>query len=216
MSAGQLALLHQRPHLFRQVQQPQCIGHGAAGLAHPLGGFLLRQTVLLHQRAVALGFLHGVQILTLEVFDHGQLHGLAVVGLDDHHRHLCQPGHPRRPPPPFTGDDLIVAGLQLPHGQRLDDAVYPDGVRQVTEGLRLKALSGLGGAALHLADGQQQGGGALVLGGDDVIAQQCAQSLAQTFCVRHTASPFSSCSSAKIPPPAPCMRPRPGRSCHRR
>ena len=29
-------------------------------------------------------------------------------------------------------------------------------------------------------------------------------------------TPFSSCSSAKIPPPALCMRPRPGRSCHRR
>ena len=174
MSGGKPSVLHHGPHRLGQPQQAQGVGHGGAGLSHPLRALVLGHAVLFRQHSVALGFFDRVQILSLEVFDHGQLHGLAVVGLDDHHRNLCQPGHPRRPPPPFTGDDLIVAGLQLPHGQRLDDAVYPDGVRQVTEGLRLKALSGLGGAALHLADGQQQGGGALVLGGDDVIAQQCA------------------------------------------
>ena len=31
-------------------------------------------------------------------------------------------------PAPLTGDDLVIAGLQLPHRQRLDDAVLPDGV----------------------------------------------------------------------------------------
>ena len=150
MSAGQLALLHQRAHLVRQVQQPQGVGHGAAGLAHPLGGLLLGQAVLLHQRAVALRLLHGVQVLPLEVLDHGQLHGLAVVGLDDHHRHLTQTRHPGGTPAALAGDDLIVSGLQLPHRQRLDDAVLPDGIRQIGQRVRVELLPGLGGAALHL------------------------------------------------------------------
>ena len=216
MAVGQPSILHHGPHRGTQVQQTQGVGHGGAGLAHPLGALVLGHAVLLRQHPVALGLFDGVQILPLEVLDHGQLHGLAVVGLDDHGGHLCQPGHPRRPPPPLAGDDLIIPALQLPHRQRLDDAVYPDGVRQIAERLRVEALAGLGGAALHLTDGQQQGGGAFVLGGDDIVAQQRAQSLAQTFCICHTASPFSSCFSAEIPPPAPCTLPRPGMSGRKR
>ena len=88
VSAGEPPVLHHGPHGGTQLQQAHCVGYGGPGLAHPLGRLLLGHVVLLHQRLVALGFLHGVQILPLEVLDHGQLHGLAVVGLDDDGRHL--------------------------------------------------------------------------------------------------------------------------------
>ena len=108
MSAGEPPVLHHGPHGGTQLQQAHGVGYGGPGLAHPLGRLLLGHVVLLHQRLVALSLLHGVQILPLEVLDHGQLHGLAVVGLDDDGRHLRQTRHPGGPPAPFAGDDLIV------------------------------------------------------------------------------------------------------------
>ena len=76
------------------------------------------------------GFLHGVQILPLEVFNHGQLSGLAVVGFHDDYRHFLQACQSGGPPAAFTSNDLIVARGQLPHGEGLDDAVFRNGIRQ--------------------------------------------------------------------------------------
>ena len=132
-----------------QLQQPQGVGDGAAGFADALGGLLLGHVVLLGQGLIPHGLLHGIQVLPLEVLDHGQLGGLPVVGLDDRHRHLLQACQPGSTPAAFAGNDLIVPGGQLPHGQRLDDAVFPDGIRQLGQRLLVKVLPGLGGIALH-------------------------------------------------------------------
>ena len=80
--------LQQQVHRVGQGQQAQGVGHGGAGLAHPLGDLLLGEAVLLHQGAVAGGLLNGVQILPLEVFNQAQLHHRAVVRLDDDRRDL--------------------------------------------------------------------------------------------------------------------------------
>ena len=69
-------------------QKAQGVGHCGAGLAHPLRALVLGHAVLLRQHPVALGLLNGVQILSLEVFDHGQLGRLAVIGLDHDDRNL--------------------------------------------------------------------------------------------------------------------------------
>lgn len=83
MSGGELALFHQRPHRRGEPQQPQGIGHGAAGLAHALGRLLLGHVVIFNQRLKPGGLLHGVEVLPLEIFDHGQLCGLSVIRLHD-------------------------------------------------------------------------------------------------------------------------------------
>ena len=156
MAVGQPPVLHHGTHRRTQVQQPQGVGHHGAGLAHPLGGLLLREVILLHELPIALGLLDGVQILPLQVFDHGQLHGLAVVGFNDDGRHLVKPRHAGSPPAALAGDDLVVARLQLAHRQGLDDAVLPNGVRQIRQRIGVKLLAGLSGTAFHLRNGEVQ------------------------------------------------------------
>ena len=214
MPAGQPAVLHHGPHRLAQVQQPQGVGHGGTGLAYTFGRFLLGHVVLLHQHLVPLGLFDGVQILTLQVLDHGQLHGLAVVGLNDHSRHLSQPRHTGGAPPALTGNDLVIAGLELPHRQRLDDAVLPDGVGQVGQCIGVKQLARLGRAGLYLTDGQHQTGLFLVEG-HHIVAHKSAETLSEALgYVCHTASPFRRFLS-KIPPPARCRRQLRG-SCGRK
>ena len=225
VTGGQLALGQQGAHGSAQIQQAQDIGHIAAAFAHPLGGFFLRQIVVLHQHLIALGFFDGVQILALEVFDHGQLHGLAVVGLNDQHRHLGQARHPGGPPAALAGDDLIVARGQLADGQRLDNAVLTDGFGQILQRLIVEVLAGLLAVGFHLGDGQHRHAAALAaLGGEGrSIAQQGAKTLAKPLlrvsC--HRRSPFTfglvyRGSSAKIPPPERGMPRCRGRSGRRR
>ena len=131
MSGGQLFLLHQGQHLLRQGQQTEHVGDGRAGLAHALGHLLLSQTVFLHQHLIALGLLHRVQVLPLEVLDQAKLHDLSVIRLDDNGGDLVQSGGLGRPPPPLSGDDLIIARGQPPHRQGLDDPVDPDRLGQI-------------------------------------------------------------------------------------
>ena len=86
MSGGQPPLLQKLQHHIGQLQQPQSVGNGGPGLAHPQGDILLGHAVLLQKALVALGLLNGVQVLPLEVFDQADLHDLPVVGLDDYGR----------------------------------------------------------------------------------------------------------------------------------
>ena len=69
VTGGQLALADALLHLGTQPQQPQSICHGGTGLPYPTGGFLLRQAVFLHQALIALGLLHGVEVLPLQIFN---------------------------------------------------------------------------------------------------------------------------------------------------
>ena len=179
MAGGELPVRHQLLEGRGEVQKPHGVGHGAAGLAHPPGRLLLGHAVVGNQGPEALGLLHGVQVLPLEVLDHSQLHGLLVVRLDHHSGDLRQLRHPGGPPPPLSGDDLIVAGGELPHRQGLDDPVLPDGVRQLLQLLLIEALPGLGPAALDLGQGNGGGGGGEV--GGEVVSQQSAQPLAHAF-----------------------------------
>ena len=137
-----------------QRQQPQGVGHGGAALAHGLAHGLLGQAEVLHQGLEAPGLLHGVQVLPLQVFHQRQLLGLPVVGLDDAHGHFLQSSQPGSPPAPLAGDDLIVAGIQLPHGDGLQKSVLSDGIGQFLQCWLVKACPGLSRPGLHLADGQ--------------------------------------------------------------
>ena len=219
MTGGELSLLHQLGHRRRQGQQPQRVGHGAAGFAHSGRGLLLGHVIRFHQGLEASGFLYGVQILPLEVFDHGQLGGLAVIGLHDNDGHFLKARQPRSPPAPFSGDDLIVAGGQLPDGKRLDDTVLSDGVGQFCQGCLVKVLARLGGTAFHLGNGQVQAAGALRL--QYVVAQQGAETPAEAggFLGCHGNAPFQRIrrfAFSETPLQRRCRPPRPGRSDHRR
>ena len=155
MTGGQFALPDALLHLGTQPQQPQSICHGGTGLPYPTGGFLLRQAVLVHQCLIPQRFFQRVQILTLQVLNQRQLHGLFVVGFDDDCGHVAQVCHPRGTPAPLTGDDLIVAVGHFPHRQGLNDAVDGDGVRQRLQFFLVKVLPGLIGVGFYLVNRQQ-------------------------------------------------------------
>ena len=97
MAGGELALLQQQVYRVGKGQQPQGVGNGGAGLAHPLGHLLLGETVFAHEHLVAVGLFNRVQILPLEVLNEAELHHLAVVGLDDDGRDFAQARQRRSP-----------------------------------------------------------------------------------------------------------------------
>ena len=44
-----------------------------------------------HQLGIPLGFLHGIEILTLEIFNESQLEHGSIIGLAQNHRDVSQP-----------------------------------------------------------------------------------------------------------------------------
>ncbi len=60
MSGGEVALLNEPLDLLGEGQETHGVGHSRTGFAHPLGGLLLGQAVVLDEGTVACGLLHGV------------------------------------------------------------------------------------------------------------------------------------------------------------
>ena len=189
VAGGQPALDHQLPHGGGQGGEPQGVGDGGAGLAHPGGQLLLGQPEVGEQGQVALRLLHRVEVFPLEVFDQAQLQHLPVVRLDDDHRHLPAAGQLGGPPAALPGDDLIVPGGQPPDCEGLDNAVFPDGGGQIGQGVFIEPLSGLVQPGLYLGDGQGYRSGLLVLHGGGV-AHQGVQALSQTLGHSHLLHSF--------------------------
>ena len=68
---------------------------------------------------------------------------LPVVRLDNNGGDLLKPGGLGRPPAALAGDNLVVAAGQAAHGEGLDNAVDPDGFRQVVQRTLFKPFPGL-------------------------------------------------------------------------
>ena len=174
MPGGKNALLQKRQHLIRQSQQAQSVGDGGPGLAHLLSYLLLGQTIFIHQDLIASSLLGRIQVLPLEVFNQAQLHDLPVIRLNND---VGQPGGLGRPPPAFTGDNLIVAGGQPPNRKGLNNAVDSDRFSEIGQCRLVKSLSRLVQSRLDLGNGQ--GYRALALGLEVRVAQQGVKTTAQ-------------------------------------
>ena len=165
------------------------------------GDFLLRELELFGQLRVAVRFLDGVQVFALQIFDQREFQHRAVVGLADDDRDFRQLEELRRAPAAFAGDQFKKSAA-LAHDERLDDALFADGIGQFPQGLVGKFLARLerGGAdaiqrhALHALAVVRRGrrrkraagwrdGAARVDGERRIAAQQCAQTASQCrFC----------------------------------
>ena len=190
MPAGELAALDQRAHLGAKPQQAQRVRDRRARLADARRDVLLRHVIAVHQLFVALGLLQRVEVLALQILDERQLRRLAVVRLDDDGGNLGQAREPRGAPAALARDDLIIAGAEPPHGQRLQDAVLADRVRQLVERRVVEALARLVGVALDLRDGEALQIFARI-GAQRRVAQQRAEALAKPMrCVSHVVSPL--------------------------
>ena len=167
-------------YFLGKCQEPYGVCHRRTGFAHPVRRFLLGKVVLADKPLVALGFFQRIQILTLEVFNQGQLRGFPVVGLDDHRRDLGKPRLPGCPPAALARDYLIVAAGHFPDSERLDHAVEPDGLRQSFQFFLVEDLPGLVGIGFDFIKRQVLIGGAFP-GFLGHISQQRSQASAKTL-----------------------------------
>ena len=113
MAGRETAVLYHSPDRLCQVQKAQGVGNSAAALAHPLSGLFLGHVVVFHERMESCRFFHGIQVLPLEVFDHGKLCGFAVIGFDDDGGNFAEACNAGSPPAALTGNDLVVSGREL-------------------------------------------------------------------------------------------------------
>src|SRR6202030_4841168 len=84
---------------------------------------------------ITLRFLHRIEVLALHVFDDRDLKRVGIADIDRHDRDLVQAGDLRGAPAPLTGDDLkaILYAFDRTHHERLDHAVLPDRIGELTE-----------------------------------------------------------------------------------
>jgi len=139
---GEAAVANVTLDSWGQLEEAKRIGNGGAALADLGGYLLLGQLELLNQLGITLSFLDRVEILTLQVFDEGQFENGAVIGLPNENRHFGEPEQLSGAPAAFTGDQLQPA-VVLTNDERLNDALFFDGIRQFAECLGGKILAGL-------------------------------------------------------------------------
>src|SRR5690606_41283269 len=111
MTRGELAGAQEILHGIRQVEEPQCIGNVRAALADQAGEVFLRVAELLHEPAVALGFLQRIQVLTLYVLNQRQLKRLPIVQLTYDDRALVTPPPLGTAPASFGRSHRVPPGL---------------------------------------------------------------------------------------------------------
>ena len=143
-----------------ELEQSQRVGDDSAALADFGGGGLLRELELLDELRVAEGFLDGVEVLALEVFDEREFHHRAVIGLADDDGNGLKTEELRGPPTALARDELKAIAARADDEWR-EDALRLDGIGQLAKRVRSEILARLEGARMHACDGD----GADVLAG---------------------------------------------------
>ena len=142
----------QGPHVLRQTQQAQLVGHCGLGPAQPPGGLLLAEPIAGDQPGDGLRLLPAVQVPALEILHQGQQGGVLLPYLGHQARHLPQSGDPGSPQPPLPGHQLIA--LPGPaDGQGLQNPAGADAGRQLRQALLIEAVAGLLGIGPDAAQG---------------------------------------------------------------
>ena len=95
------------PHILRQPQKPQLVGHRGLGPAQAPGGLLLAEPIPGDQPRNGRRLLPAVQVPPLKIFHQSQQGGVLLAHLGHQARHLPQSGDPGRPQPPLPGHQLI-------------------------------------------------------------------------------------------------------------
>ena len=155
----------------------------AAGLADGLAECLLGELELGHQAVVALGLVHCVEVLALQVLYQSDRSGLGVGHLVDESGDLVKTGRTGRSPAALSGDDLVAVGgsWARAYQQRLQDAAEPDRLGQFFQRCRIDTGSGLERIWLQQVERHVADSGTLrrCLYGD--IAQQRSKATAEPW-----------------------------------
>src|SRR5205807_1181501 len=119
----------------RRVRQAQPILEIALVLAELLGKLadgiaMFADHAVVHRRLVERG-----EVFPLEVLDDGDLEGRVVVDLLHQRGNRRQARSPGCAPATLAGDELEEVVIEWPDEDRLEDAMLPNGCRQLGEGL---------------------------------------------------------------------------------
>jgi len=160
---GEAALPEMPENFLGKAQEPEGVGDGDAAFADAGGDIFLAEVELVDQLLVALGFLDGVEVLPLEILDQREFERGGVVGFADEDGDLGEAGELGGAPAAFAGNQLERIAA-TPDDEGLDDALFPDRVSQLLEGVPGKVLAGLQGAGTepaerHALDAFRAGGG---------------------------------------------------------
>ena len=136
VAGGDVAALHRRQDVVRQLQQAQGIGDGDAALADAPGNLLLRMAAELHEAAVAARLIDRIEVGALQVFHERQLQVLDPLGRAYDGRNGRQSGKASRAEAALAGDDAVAVAIGLYH-QGLEHPVRGD---RVGEFLKLVAV----------------------------------------------------------------------------
>jgi hypothetical protein len=100
------------------------------------------------QFRVAQSFLDGIEVFALEIFDEREFQHFAVVSVAEDDRNLLQARQLGGPPAAFASDEFESVAL-LANDQRLNDALFLDGIGEFLQGFRREIFAGLKRARLH-------------------------------------------------------------------
>ena len=126
MTGGDFLLKQQLLCFLGKLQQTQGIRNRGTTLRHRLSNLGLRHVQALHHTAIAVRFLNGIKIGTLDVLDKSKLQSLIIVSFFNSNRHLPQTCQLRCLPTTLAGNDLIRAILKRTHQNRLQKPVFLD------------------------------------------------------------------------------------------
>jgi hypothetical protein len=102
-------------------------------LAHALRDLFMREAELFDQPAQTVRFFDGVEVGALQVFDEAEHELFIVPSVAAHDRgHSGETCEARGSPTALTRDELITVGV-FADEQRLQDAVQPDGFRELAQ-----------------------------------------------------------------------------------
>ena len=160
VARGDLAVADGAEDLVGQLQQPDQVGDGRAVQAQPPGELFLSSTVTAEILAKGRGLFDGIEVLSLQVFDHRQLEDALVVQVQHPRGNLVELGLDAGPEPPFAGDEL-VALADGSHQDWLEHAVLAQRIRQGGNLCRREITARLIRVGIDLIDGDVEQLGAL-------------------------------------------------------
>src|SRR5262249_26736645 len=136
-----------------ELQEPQRVRDRDAAASDARRHLIVSEVEVLDELLVRGCFLERVEVGAMDVLDQGVLEGRRVVGGTDQRRDRLQARPPRRPPPPFT-DDELVAFVGGAHEHRLEHADLADRIGQRAELLLTEVLAWLVPVGLDRRDRQ--------------------------------------------------------------
>jgi hypothetical protein len=155
MAHGKAMLGEEHLNITGEPEQAEHIGDRGPVFARTLRYLFMTELVFTCQAVEGLGDLNGIQILALDVLNEGDFHE-AVVGivLNDY-RNLGKAGKFGGAPAALSGDQL-VARTGGADDQRLDDAVFADGLGEFLEAVGLEDGARLQRIGVDIADGNPE------------------------------------------------------------